>query len=456
MKKTLFYFLSFMVLASCNQSSSSEAEVAKTIITGKLMNPVNDKFYISSGESVNEIAVDENGNFNDTLQLAEGFYGIRHARESGALYIAPGKNVNLSVDMKNFDETLKFDGASAAANNYLAKKTIWSASNRPNSREFYGLDEAEFVKEVSAKKASYMELLESATDLPASFVANEKQNIEYENLAYYMSYKSAHSYFTKKEDFEQPAAFAEKIAAIDYTDEKQYLTFPSYQRLVSNHFTELMGDNGEKTASFLEAFNTINSPVIKSGLAAAVSYYVKPGNENATALFSAIMENSTDEELKEKLTKKHELIQGLAKGMPSPEFDYQDIKGKNIALKDLEGKNVYIDVWATWCGPCKAEIPHLKEMEKAHHGKNIEFVSISIDKQKDFEKWQNMVADKELKGVQLFSDNDWKSEFVQEYAIEGIPRFILVDDHGKIVSADAPRPSQQKQLMALFEETGVN
>ena len=67
-----------------------------------------------------------------------------------------------------------------------------------------------------------------------------------------------------------------------------------------------------------------------------------------------------------------------------------------------------------------------------------------------------MIAEKELKGVQLFSDNDWKSDFVQEYAIEGIPRFILVDDQGKIVSADAPRPSQQKQLMAMFKETGVN
>ena len=262
--------------------------------------------------------------------------------------------------------------------------------------------------------------------------------------------------FTKKEDFEQPKAFVEKMAALDFTDEKKYMAFPSFQNLVKSHFTAMMGDNGEKTLLFLESLKGIQSPVIKSGLVAAVSYYVKPGSEHASELYSAIMENSTDEELKEKLTKKHELIQGLVKGKPSPNFDYKDINGKNVALKDLEGKNVYIDVWATWCGPCKAEIPHLKEMEKAHHGKNIEFVSISIDKQKDIEKWKNMVAEKELKGVQLFSDNDWKSDFVTEYAIEGIPRFILVDDGGKIVSADAPRPSEKKKLMALFEETGVN
>jgi len=65
-----------------------------------------------------------------------------------------------------------------------------------------------------------------------------------------------------------------------------------------------------------------------------------------------------------------------------------------------------------------------------------------------------MVNDKALGGVQLFADNDWKSKFVQDYAIEGIPRFILIDPEGNIVTADAPRPSNPK-LVDLFEELGI-
>jgi len=456
MKKIFLLLLPAMILVACNQDSSVATETPTTVISGKIENPTGDKLYVSSGENVNVIAVDESGSFADTLALTEGYYSIRHARESGDLYVMPGKNIGLSVDMKSFDESLKFESDGASANNYLAQKTLKQIENRPNSKELYSMEEAEFAEKVAAMQSSNMSLLDETKGLPADFVANEKQNIKYENLTYLLNYQSAHSYYTKKENFEQPAAFAEKLAALDMTSEKNYNMFPSFQNLVQGKYASLMGDNGEGTASFLEAFNSINSPVIKSGLAATVSYYVKPGNENAGALYAAIMENSTDEELKEKLTKKHELIQGLVKGKPSPEFDYRDINGKNVALKDLAGKNVYIDVWATWCGPCKAEIPHLKEMEKAHHGKNIEFVSISIDKQKDIEKWEKMVAEKELKGVQLFSDKDWKSDFVKEYAIEGIPRFILVNDEGKIVSADAPRPSEKEKLMAMFKETGVN
>ena len=138
----------------------------------------------------------------------------------------------------------------------------------------------------------------------------------------------------------------------------------------------------------------------------------------------------------------------------SPGFDFENHKGGKTSLESLKGKFVYIDVWATWCGPCIAEIPALKEVEKEYHGKNIEFVSISIDDKKDHEKWKKMVADKELKGIQLFADNNWESDFVKKYAIDGIPRFILIDTEGKIVNADAPRPSDAK-LKELLKEVGL-
>ena len=134
---------------------------------------------------------------------------------------------------------------------------------------------------------------------------------------------------------------------------------------------------------------------------------------------------------------------GLKKlnGTNSPSFNYENHKGGTTKLEDFKGKYVYIDVWATWCGPCRAEIPHLKKTEENYHGKNIEFVSISIDQQKDHEKWKNFVTEKQLGGVQLMADKDWNSDFAKGYGITGIPRFILIGPDGKIVNADAPRPS---------------
>jgi thiol-disulfide isomerase/thioredoxin len=131
-------------------------------------------------------------------------------------------------------------------------------------------------------------------------------------------------------------------------------------------------------------------------------------------------------------------------GMVSPSFNYDNYKGGKTSLEDFKGKYVYIDVWATWCGPCRAEIPALKKTEEKYHDKNIAFVSISIDKLKDIEKWKTMVKDKELGGTQVFADNDWNSQFVKDFKIGGIPRFILIDPNGKVVKADAARPSSPK------------
>ena len=148
----------------------------------------------------------------------------------------------------------------------------------------------------------------------------------------------------------------------------------------------------------------------------------------------------------EKVSKVNKLI-----GSPSPLFkDYENINGKTTSLTELKGKYVYIDVWATWCKPCLAEIPALKKLEK-EFGKKMHFVSISIDKKDKHKAWKKMVAEKELKGVQLFADNNWESTFVQDYGIDGIPRFILIDPQGNVVKPDASRPSNPK-TKELFRE----
>jgi thiol-disulfide isomerase/thioredoxin len=131
-------------------------------------------------------------------------------------------------------------------------------------------------------------------------------------------------------------------------------------------------------------------------------------------------------------------------GTPSPSFeDYENHKGGKTSLADLRGKYVYIDVWATWCKPCLAEIPDLKKLEEKY-GTQMHFVSISVDREKDYDTWKDMVNDKELKGLQLFAHSDGPSEFDEAYNINSIPRFILIDPQGNILNPDASRPSDTK------------
>lgn len=148
----------------------------------------------------------------------------------------------------------------------------------------------------------------------------------------------------------------------------------------------------------------------------------------------------------------YERFKILIKGKLSTKFiDYENANGEKKSLDDFKGKYVYIDLWATWCGWCIKEFPYLDKIKEEYQDKNIEFVTISVDKQENKELWKKMVVEKNLEGIQLIADNAYKSEFIKSYRVEdtGIPRFILIDPQGVIVSADAPRPSE-KELKTLL------
>ena len=106
------------------------------------------------------------------------------------------------------------------------------------------------------------------------------------------------------------------------------------------------------------------------------------------------------------------------------------------------------------------QIPYLKKLEEKYRTKDIVFVSMSVDDPKDAIKWKKMIIDKELKGIQIMADKAWKSSFVLDYVIEGIPRFILIDKNGNIISSNAPRPATfnkgnyllNEEIQTIFDE----
>ncbi|QHS59340.1 TlpA family protein disulfide reductase [Chitinophaga agri] len=136
------------------------------------------------------------------------------------------------------------------------------------------------------------------------------------------------------------------------------------------------------------------------------------------------------------------------KGTAGYNFAFPSINGDTVTLASLKGKVVLVDMWATWCGPCKKEIPYMKELETAMHGKSVAFVSISTDKPEDKEKWKQFVKDNKMGGIQLYA-GVW-SDMQKFYDVSGIPRFLVFDKQGNIVSVDSPRPSMP-ELKPLLE-----
>jgi len=148
------------------------------------------------------------------------------------------------------------------------------------------------------------------------------------------------------------------------------------------------------------------------------------------------------------LTEKNKLQNSFQKGKPAPFFIAENLLGQPATLLDYRGRFIAIDVWATWCGPCKRESPYFDELAEKYTDEKLVFVSVSVDEEKN--DWKREADDKSKNVVQLWALQS--DVFLHSYGIEGIPRFILIDPNGKIVSINMPRPSEQEFEAILQRE----
>jgi thiol-disulfide isomerase/thioredoxin len=271
-------------------------------------------------------------------------------------------------------------------------------------------------------------------------------------------YRGIHGYFAQIKDFKVSDKFPKFDKKIDLDNDANFLFSTDYEDIVMTKFFENI--KGDVASSYITAKDAIpeikalKSQSIKNRLIKNGISDINTGNLNYEQLYKEYVSITNDPKLIENLTISLNNAKALEIGNPSPKFDYENQKGGKTSLASLKGKYVYIDVWATWCGPCLQEIPSLQKVEEQYQDKNIEFVSISINKIKDREKWSNLVNNKQLGGIQLLADKDWDSKFITAYNIRGIPRFILIDPSGNIVNSDAPRPSEAK-LIDLFNDLKI-
>jgi thiol-disulfide isomerase/thioredoxin len=108
------------------------------------------------------------------------------------------------------------------------------------------------------------------------------------------------------------------------------------------------------------------------------------------------------------------------------------------SLSDYKGNLVYIDVWASWCGPCKYESPYFKALIQQFQNSDVVFIGVSVDSEKT--QWLQMLDEEQVLGTQLYAGG-WNTSICADYLIHSIPRFLLIDRDGNIISSNAPRPS---------------
>lgn len=138
-------------------------------------------------------------------------------------------------------------------------------------------------------------------------------------------------------------------------------------------------------------------------------------------------------------------LESTAIGQIAPNFTITTPEGESISLYDIKGKVKLIDFWASWCGPCRGENPHVVEIYKEYHPKGLEIFGVSLDNNK--EAWIKAIADDGLVWKHGSDLKGWQSAPAQLYSVSGIPHTVLLDENNKIIAKNL-RGDELKQKIA--------
>lgn len=408
-----------------------------------------------SGYEMVEAQTDRNGNWHFLFADPEPQYAALTIWGGGTrtMYLVPGMTTSVSLIP---DNGFRYSGDYAAVNNYLNTSPINGISNVE-----LGYKEDECILKNKEMLDEAYRTLEKAK-LDKQFTALEKQRLQLLFASKLEAYSSVYAKVNNVE-YTPSQKFIDHVKA-QFKENDELFGLNEYKQIawvvfgfswkapanIQNREDETMS----KINCILELYKgeKLREHLIGSTVIGHIRHAGLKDTSRIEPMFRTYVKNpktiKEHQELCNKLTSDTDkILKKMANGKEKcPSFKFKDINGKEVALEDFKGKYVYIDCWATWCGPCKAELPALGKLEEKYKGRNIAFVSISSDKDKA--AWEKMVKLDNLGGIQLNTDRD--NSFHSAMKISSIPRFMLVDPEGYFVSDNATRPSNS-QTEILFD-----
>lgn len=416
-----------VVLTGVAAHFNNQVEVQDMSETGELSLPNPQRFFVPAAD----------GHFSVKFGLTAPNY-FRIGRN--ILYLSPGDSLDMFIDYKD-PKLAVFNGSHAKENEYLRETPF------PKGGSF--LEAGRLVKSTIDSSAQAVEKaaadrsasLSSYKNLDREFVRLETARIKADVLNSFASLET-YAIYKWKLSKDSAAVFRRNFPALiaPYMDRynKNFVDASLLKLVVYRDVVEELVKNEAPSSKQLQQ--------VKQWMTSRdLAQQLKTASDRETKLtfepkINAIANTAYSKALRATLDR----VLILSNGDAAVDFTALALDNRDAKLSGLKGKLIYIDLWATWCGPCMEEMPAYEKLkERFKDNANISFVSLSIDDDKN--AWQKNVQQRNAPGYQWLIDR----AKLQAYNIISVPRSILVDQDFKVVEMNAALPSSQAIIKTL-------
>ncbi len=366
------------------------------------------------------------------------------------LYVKPGETVDVTIDASDADIQAMVTGSSESAMliayNHQIDRNYGQMLVINRAREMDPDTFTAYANEVYEIKREFLDTYPGSASLDPAFLQLMRSTILYEKLGSLFGYAGMYRRNMEEGQPDLPEAyfaFANEAGLIDdmHLPARSYVNF--LNQYIGHHLSDPRFEGtalSESSRRFVAALELLSGSSRDFVLAnQLISIMIFGGIEETQMRMEEFLTVAGDPDIRGVVEAEYNKLLALTPGNPAPDFTLTDINGETVSLSDFRGKVVYLDFWASWCGPCMREVPHAKELKKRMADQNdLVFLYVSIDT--DEQAWRNTVAEHQMQGVHLNVSGAREGAPVL-YNVKGVPTFFIIGRDGMIYDNRPPRPS---------------
>lgn len=427
----------------------------------------------------------KNGRFKLEIPLEElALLELKFNNYSIPIYANAGDEMSISFHADSLLSSVEFEGAHAVENNFLhdfrfefAPSFEESVQKEKMLTELIDVFEIELFGQ-NKKQSKYLNAHADKGKMSKEFQDLIRNEIRYNYLYQLFAYPiiRGNKNQTKKTVDELPRVMTEVVKE-EWINAETSMISPAYRNFVNyyvvykaselNDFKKFQGHSESVEKKYYYARQVLEAEPFNYFLSKWLSekyQLVKPSSlrflfgaledTDVDKKYSSLVKETMGERLNEEDSEEEIAAAAAETEAEAPDDNsmFVDREGKAVSLDDFKGKVVYVDFWASWCGPCRAQMPKSKELHdklSKKQQKDVVFLYISIDDSK--EKWEGAIEKMGIEGNHFWSKGGWGSRVCKLFKINSIPRYMLIDKDGVIVDQNAPRPGSPETFQKIVE-----